>query len=71
MYRYIWNNYGCEECIHTCIRWLITREKILSLEELCSLKFLYLSRVMEIAQIEKEEDESVPIHFGGHFLVAR
>ena len=23
---------------------------------------------MEITQIEKEEDESVSIHFGGHFL---
>ena len=32
------------------------------------MKFLYLSRVMEITQIEKEEDESVSIHFGGHFL---
>ena len=32
------------------------------------MKFLYLSRVMEITQIEKGEDESVSIHFGGHFF---
>ena len=41
-----------------------------SLHVSCTFQFLYFPSVVHITDVQKKEDEHVPIHFVGHFTVS-